>query len=66
MIGGQHHFVSARYLAQYANHAAWAEDHRRLDNGALAKRLTGLGLASKVSRDWSGFWQRSRKVYAYV
>lgn len=30
MIGGQHHHVSARHLHQYAAHAAWMEDHRRL------------------------------------
>jgi transposase-like protein len=29
MVGGQHHHVSYRYLYQYANHAAWLEDHRR-------------------------------------
>ena len=35
MVDGQHHHVSPQYLYQYANHAAWLEDHRRLDNGAL-------------------------------
>jgi transposase-like protein len=30
MIGGQHHHVSPRYLYQYANEAAWKEDHRPL------------------------------------
>jgi hypothetical protein len=29
MPDGQHHHVSAHYLAQYANEAAWKEDHRR-------------------------------------
>lgn len=38
MIDGQHHDVSPQYLYQYANHAGWLEDHRRLDNGALATR----------------------------
>ena len=59
MIRGQHHFVSARYLAQYANHAAWLEDHRRLSNGELAGRLAGLAMAHPVSRNWKGYWQRA-------
>jgi hypothetical protein len=29
MVRGQHHHVSPRYLAAYAAHAAWMEDHRR-------------------------------------
>ena len=59
MVGGQHHHVSPRYLSAYAHHAAWLEDHRRLDNGKLAHRVVGLGLASKPSRDWAGYWQRA-------
>lgn len=31
MIDGQHHTVSPQYLHQYATHAAWLEDNRRLD-----------------------------------
>ena len=46
MVGGQHHKVSARYLHAYASHAAWVEDHRRLDNGKLAHRAIGLALAA--------------------
>lgn len=59
MISGQHHHVSARYLAQYAHEAAWKEDHRRLSNGALASRALKLALAHPVSRNWKGYWQRS-------
>lgn len=59
MVQGQHHHVSARYLHQYAAHAAWMEDHRRESNGALCKRAIGLALAHPVSRDWKGYWQRS-------
>jgi transposase-like protein len=59
MIRGQHHFVSGRYLHQYANHAAWLEDHRRLSNGELAARLSGLAMAHPVSRNWKGYWQRT-------
>jgi transposase-like protein len=58
MIDGQHHTVSPQYLHQYATHAAWIEDNRRLDNGALANRALGLALGHGVSRNWKGYWQR--------
>jgi transposase-like protein len=59
MIEGQHHRVSAKYLAQYANEAAWKEDHRRLSNGTAAHRTLGLALHHPVSRNWAGYWQRA-------
>ena len=62
MIEGQHHFVSPQHLHQYATHAAWLEDHRRLDNGALCHRALGLALNHKVSRNWKGYWQRERRA----
>lgn len=58
MVDGQHHSVSPQYLHQYATHAAWAEDNRRLDNGALASKVLGLAMAHPVSRQWKGYWQR--------
>jgi transposase-like protein len=58
MVDGQHHRVSAKYLAQYANEAAWKEDHRRLSNGTQAHRTLGLALHHPVSRNWAGYWQR--------
>ncbi len=59
MVQGQHHSVSPQYLYQYAAHAAWLEDHRRLDNGALTHRALRLALNHKVSRNWKGYWQRT-------
>ncbi len=59
MVDGQHHRVSAKYLAQYAHEAAWKEDHRRLSNGSLATRTLGLALHHPVSRNWAGYWQRA-------
>jgi transposase-like protein len=59
MVVGQHHRVSAKYLYQYANEAAWKEDHRRLSNGVAFARTLGLALTSPVSRQWAGYWQRS-------
>jgi transposase-like protein len=58
MVQGQHHFVSARHLSQYANEAAWKEDHRRLDNGTLAYRALGLALNHQPSRYFAGYWHR--------
>lgn len=59
MVNGQHHHVGPQYLHSYAAMAAWKEDHRRLDNGALARRTVSLAMASPVSRQWAGYWQRS-------
>ncbi len=61
MIDGQHRHASPRYLHQYAAHAAWMEDHRRVDNGSLAKRVLTLAMEHPVSRNWKGYWQRSAK-----
>ena len=58
MVGGQHHKVSAQHLHAYAAHAAWQEDHRRLDNGSIAHKIVGLALTSPVSRTWAGQWQK--------
>jgi hypothetical protein len=59
MVRGQHHFVSPKYLRQYATHAAWLEDHRTKSNGALCCRLIRNSLAAPISRDFKGYWQRS-------
>lgn len=61
MVEGQHHHVSPQHLHQYATHAAWAEDHRREDNGQLCHRALGLALAHPVSREWKGYWQRAEQ-----
>jgi transposase-like protein len=58
MVAGQHHFVSSKYLHQYANHAAWLEDHRREDNGSLVARSLRNALTSPVSRNFAGYTQR--------
>lgn len=59
MVRGQHHFVSAKYLDRYADHAAWLEDHRRESNGALAHRVVRNAMVAPVSREFAGYWQRS-------
>ncbi len=59
MVRGQHHFVSPKYLHQYATHAAWLEDHRTTSNGGLTYRLVRNAMAAPVSRVFKGYWQRS-------
>ena len=58
MVAGQHHHVSPRYLQQYAAHAAWLEDHRRMSNGDLVHHALGLAIRHPVSRNWKGYWNR--------
>jgi chorismate mutase len=58
MIDGQHHGVSPQHLQKYADEAAWKEDHRRLDNGALAHRTLELALNQQRSKFWTGYWHR--------
>ncbi|MFD0916887.1 IS1595 family transposase [Pseudahrensia aquimaris] len=60
MVEGQHHHVSPHYLYQYANQAAWLEDHRFESNGELAARAVGNAMKSAVSRNWKGYWQRRK------
>ncbi|CDX43790.1 hypothetical protein MPLSOD_60009 [Mesorhizobium sp. SOD10] len=59
MTVGQHLHVSNKYLCQYANHAAWLEDHRRQSNGSNAYALLGGALNHSVSSIWAGYWQRA-------
>ena len=59
MVRGQHHHVSPKYLHQYANHAAWLEDHRRESNGDMVKRVARNVMEAPVSRFFSGYWQRT-------
>ena len=59
MIGGQHHFVSAKYLYQYAEHCAWIEDHRTTDLKTLAFKLVGAAMDAGRSRKFGGYWQRA-------
>lgn len=59
MVSGQHHWVSAGYLYQYATHAAWIEDHREHGSKALTQRALRNALLSPVSRAFKGYWQRA-------
>ena len=59
MVSGQHHFVSPKYLYQYATHAAWLEDHRFECAKVLVERVLQNGLFAPVSREFKGYWQRA-------
>ena len=58
-VTGQHHHVSKQYLYQYANEAAWREDHARVANGAQHAAVLASALGSPISRAWKGYWQRA-------
>ena len=59
MVSGQHHWVSADYLYQYAEHAAWLEDHRETDIAGLAKKIVKAAMLAPKSRKFKGYWQRA-------
>lgn len=56
---GTHHHIAGRYLAAYAREASFREDNRRVSNGGLAAMVAESAMASAVSRQWKGYWQRS-------
>ena len=56
---GVHHHVSGRYLQSYAAEMAWREDHRRTSNRQQWDAVTALALQHPISRQWTGYWQRS-------
>ena len=56
---GTHHHVAGPYLHAYANEMAWREDNRRKPNGMQYLMVVNAALAHSVSREWSGYWQRS-------
>ncbi len=57
---GTHHHISGRYLHSYANEMAWREDYRREPNGTQYLMVAAAALGHPVSREWKGYWQRSR------
>ena len=56
---GTHHHIAGAYLYAYAGEAAWREDNRRVDNGGQAMKLVFGAMASRQSRTWAGYWQRT-------
>jgi transposase-like protein len=58
---GIHHKIAGPYLHAYANEMAWREDNRRVHNGALYLMAADAALNHPISKQWSGYWQRSMK-----
>jgi transposase-like protein len=56
---GTHHHIAGPYLSAYAGEASWREDHRRIPNGTQAAMVTVAAMASRVSRTWKGYRQRT-------
>lgn len=56
---GTHHHIAGPYLRAYASEMAWREDNRRVPNGTQASMVADAALASGVSRQWKGYWQRA-------
>ncbi len=55
---GTHHHIAGRYFASYAAEASWREDNRRAANGEQTAMVGVAAMASQVSRQWKGYWQR--------
>jgi len=55
---GTHHHIAGPYLASYAREASWREDNRRVANGTQTAMVGVAAMASRVSRQWKGYWQR--------
>jgi len=58
---GIHHHVAGPYLASYANEMTWREDNRRVSNGELYLMAADAALKHPISKQWTGYWQRSEK-----
>ena len=55
---GTHHHIAGPYLGSYAAEASFREDNRRVSNGGLTAMVAEAAMASEVSRQWKGYWQR--------
>jgi transposase-like protein len=55
---GTHHHIAGPYLQSYAQEASWREDNRRIANGSQVALVGESAIASPISRQWKGYWQR--------
>ena len=58
---GQTHKFGTRYLANYANEAAYREDTRRQSNGAIFRDILSKCERTPTHRDWCGYWQGNKR-----
>jgi hypothetical protein len=56
---GHHRHIVGRYLARYAQEAAWREDMRRASNGEQVHGIVRLAMQCRPSVDFCGNWQRA-------
>jgi hypothetical protein len=56
---GTHHHIAGPYLHAYAGEMSWREDNRRVPNGSQVAMVAEAALASRQSRTWAGYWQRT-------
>jgi hypothetical protein len=59
---GQTHQFGLRYLANYANEAAYREDTRRQTNGEIFRDILLKCLDTRTHRDWCGYWQGNKRL----
>ena len=59
---GQTHKFGLRYLANYANEAAYREDTRRQGNGEIFRDIVLKCLGTRTHRDWCGYWQGNKRL----
>ena len=59
---GQTHKFGLRYLANYANEAAYREDTRRLSNGEIFRDILTKCARTPTHRDWCGYWQGNKRL----
>ena len=59
---GQTHKFGIRYLANYANEAAYREDTRRLSNGEIFRDILSKCARTPTHRDWCGYWQGNKRL----
>ena len=57
---GQMHKFGNLYLANYANEAAYREDTRRWNNGAIFTDIATKCASTRTHRDWCGYWQGNK------
>jgi len=58
---GQTHKFGTRYLANYANEAAYREDTRRQSNGEIFRDILRKCARTHTHRDWCGYWQGNKR-----
>jgi transposase-like protein len=57
---GIHHHIAGRHVAAYATERAWREDNRRVANGTQFSMCANAAASAPISREWCGYWQRSK------